>query len=325
MKFLVVLALVALCLPALNAYVCDNCDLDGAWRTSLDDWRNNDDESIAQSFDGQVRWRDEYQEFLDDEDICRSCLGSEGSCGTVCTRARESCKEAKPGRVYNFRFEREIDDDDYEVRLYIYRGFIPTEDAWDRYCRIRNSLVGTSDDRQVFVESQGQSKAALKGAVGWRTEGLIDPTTGGNCRAIFRPKFISQFCLTKNDDLRFPSEFWCAQYQTGTAPSPTDFDPFGVLSSVHNWGGAQTHARYGCDQYTWDSDSNDDNIHETCKRMYFVNKYDSQSEFNLGHVNVPGTMFVDQSTVETPFPFCEYRVPRTGWSGSTGINRHPCQ
>ena len=142
-------------------------------RVARTSWTNNDDEMIAQFFDGQVRWTDEWTEFLNDEDNYIACVDSESSnCGSLQTLARVSCKEALPDRVYNMRFERDIDDQDYEVRTYAHRGFKPTEDAWDRYCRIRNELVPTDNRGEVFVEHQGQSITALKGAIGWRSEGL---------------------------------------------------------------------------------------------------------------------------------------------------------
>jgi len=315
MKFLVVLALVAVCLPALtHAYDCDGCDLDGSWRISRDEYTNNDDEIYNQNFDGQVRWRDEWLEFQDDEDQYIDCVDSgSSSCTTLGNVARQSCKEARPERVYNIRFERQIDDYDYEVRLYVHRGFRPTEDAWDRYCRIRNELVDTDERGEVFVEHSGQFIAELKGAIGWTTEGLIDPEDDGTCAAVFRPKFVSQFCMTKNNNHKYPTEVYCAGVQSG----------FQSDYIKHTYGGAQTHVRYGCDQYTWDSDSNDDNLHDTCNRMYFVNKYDSQSEFEFGHVR--GNDLVSETYVTTPDDFCEYTTTGVGWARSTDIQGHPCQ
>nr|QWE91384.1 hypothetical protein [Paramoeba perurans]WQA41795.1 hypothetical protein [Paramoeba perurans] len=305
MKFFVVLVLVAVCLPAaISAYECSGCDLDGAWRIADNTKLNNDDELIDQKFDGQVKWREEWMQFMTDY---TQWVNNGKNSGSLQDQARQSCKEAIPDRVYQYRWEREIDDDEYQVRMYIYRGFEPRSDSWDRYCRL---LV--DEDQMSFVESNGQSIPELKGSVGWISKGLIDDIEGGNCRAIFRPKHVQQRCYVKNNKLRYPTEKFCADEQSST---PT--------ITKHAWGGAHSHARYGCDQYTWDSDSNDDNIEQTCQRMYFVNTYNEQSLFFPGQVS--GSNLVSLTSIRTPGDYCEYRVGGTGWSTFTGINPHPCQ
>lgn len=305
MKFLVVLAL-AVCLPAIvYSYECDGCDLTGTWRTYRQDYENNDDDLIAQQFDGQVEWIEEYGQFLADyADWVDNGKGS----GSRQDQARQSCKEAIPDRVYQFRFEREIDDEDnYEVRYYLFRGFAPTSDAWDRYCRL---LV--DEDKLNMVESMGRSIGSLKGAISTTTTGKIVATGGNACNVDFRPNFVSQNCLMKNDNVRFPTEPFCAVAQTGQS-----------TVSRYAIGGARTNARYGCDQYTWDSDSNDDNIEQSCDRMYFVNSYNEQNTLKPGQVLGGETIY--QADVVTPGDLCEYRVDKNGWGGFTEINGHPCQ
>ena len=162
MKIFVVLVL-AVCLPALYAYECNSCDLDGSWRVADNSKINNDDELFAQMFDGQVEWREEYSQFTSDYNAWVSANKPSGS---LQDQARQSCKEAIPDRVYQFRWEREIDDDEYEVRQYLYRGFEPASNAWDRYCRL---LVDRDSDN--YVESFGRSNPSLKGSVAYITRG----------------------------------------------------------------------------------------------------------------------------------------------------------
>jgi len=307
MKFLVVLAL-AVCLPAIvSSYECDGCDLSGTWRTWLRDYENNDDELIAQTFDGQVEWREEYGQFeADYNDWVANGKGS----GSRQDQARQSCKEAIPDRVYGYRFEREIDDEDnYEVRFYLYRGFAPKPEAWDRYCRL---LI--DEDKNNMVEAMGRSIDDLKGAISAVTRGVIVARGGNACNVDFRPNYISQNCLQKNDNKRYPTERFCSGVQTGAY----DLGRWAI-------GGSRAHARYGCDQYTWDSDSNDDNIEQTCDRMYFINTYNEQNQNKPGQI-LGLTAIQPLANVVTPDDdLCEYRVRNNGWGDFTGISNHPCQ
>lgn len=310
MKIAVVLTL-ALCLPAvISAFNCGGCSVDGYWRAFRSEVINNDEQLVAQMYDGQVEWREEWAQFMSDW----ANLNDTESQGNR-DIARQSCKEAIPDRVYNFRFERSIDGDDYRVEYYIHRGFQPSSQAWDRYCRI---LI--DDDLPVFVESLGRSVNKLKGAWVRSSKGLMLNFGGSNCNANLKPRNIEQSCLMKNDANRYPTEIFCSGAQAGV----------NALTDQHAYGGAHTHARYGCMQYTWDSDTNDDNIDENwgnsrCDKMYFVNSYNGQQNFKLAQL-FTGSMSLNRLvSVDTPMDLCEVRVGATGWSGLTGVSDHPCQ
>jgi len=344
MKFAVVLVL-AVCLPAAFGYSCQSlvnatdfvCDVDGAWRTSQNSWINNDnnDEAVIdQAFDGQVEWRQEYAEFQ--ADLAEALIDFTNT--SARREAQQSCKEAIPDRVYHFRFERYISGTKYEVKEWLYKGFVPVEEAWDRYCVLYveesfnalNLPTGPPRIRQnVVVERYGRSIADLQGAWLRGSSGhLVNLDSGAGCNTYFRPKDVQTRCLMKNDEIRFPTEYFCNRnYETRVTP----------LGVLQNYGGAQTSLRYGCQQYTWDSDSNDDNIEDTCKRMYFINQYRGQNAFKLGQypgagtgtypitstsvtpVNTPRTTFNTQGTL------CEYRISKNSWSGLTDFGKHRCQ
>jgi hypothetical protein len=320
MKFLVLLAV---CLSAVLAFdQCGNCDLDGAWRVRLTT-ENNDDESIEQYFDGLVDWEQRWRDFVIDE----TAYNVNGRTNDNQRRdvARQSCKEAKPDRIYNIRWEREIDDFDYMVAQYIYRGFEPDQDAWDGYCVDRVDPA-TAPNPFPFVETRGgNSFSALKGAFAVVERGNIQPVSG--CRVRFRPFEHESRCFVKNDDRRFPTQGRSVQNTNGVGGT---LCASGDAVGAHS--GQRSLARYGCNQYTWDSDTNDDNIEQNCNRMFFVNEFDRPRTLNTFQPGIEITQSVDvfegagtAATPTTPLANCEYRVSGTGFNGITGFNSHPCQ
>jgi len=314
-----VVFVVALChVAVISAYECGSCSLDGKWRTVRSTRENADDDDIVdQMFDGQVEWREEYFQFQTDLGIYQGDLNNQ----TAQDKARESCKEAIPDRIYNFRFERVINNMNFEVNTYIYRGFKPAESKWDRYCRV---LVDENlgDMSTLYVSSAGsRTYDDLKGAWQRKAEGRIDLTGGSTCNVRFRPRSLTQACFIKNQGNRFPTEIFCNQAQKN----------LNSITDEHAYGGAHTHARYGCQQYTWDSDTNDDNIAEgnKCQTMYFVNSYKGQDTFKLGVMPQMGTgsvALVDGVvSVDTPTGLCERKVSKTGWNMLTKASDHGCQ
>jgi len=339
MKFAVVLVL-AVCLPAVFGWSCQSltnlngtivCDLDGAWRTSQQTWFNNDDAMVInQAFDGEVEWNQEYDEYL--EDLNNATANPTNT--QLQNIARTSCKEAIPDRVYHFRFERSFDGTKYETKEWLYRGFPPAEEAWDRYCTnyVEERVNAAFERRQyqdVVVERYGRGFDALVGA--WMkssTGHLVDLDTGVGCKTYFRPKKVTTRCLMKNDNVEFPTEKFCNQEYESKVTS---------LEVLGNYGGAQTSARFGCQQYTWDSDSNDDNIEDNCDRMWFINQYRGQNAFKIAQIPGAGTgtypitsskvtsVNTPKSVFTTNGLLCEYRVSSNSWGSLTSFQAHRCQ
>lgn len=317
MKFAVVLV-VALChVAVISAYECGGCSLDGKWRSVNRITNADDDDIMLQAFDGQVEWREESFQFQNDLERYRNDLNNE----TAQVEARTSCKEAIPDRIYNFRFEREIDDMDFEVQTYIYKGFKPAEKKWDNYC---DDLVNDNQGNQalLYVSSKGsKTYDDLKGAWQRKAIGKIELTGGSTCNVRFRPRKLVQKCLMKNQGNRYPTEIFCNNNQKG----------LNSITEEHAYGGAHTHARYGCQQYTWDSDTNDDNIAEgnKCGTMYFVNSYSGQNTFKLGVLPQSGTGSIALAngvvSVDTPADLCERKVKSTGWNNMAKPSDHGCQ
>lgn len=366
MKFAVVVVL-ALChvayLSAQEGFQCGStCTLDGYWRTINNALYSDDDEIIWQQPDGQVEWREEYREFQVDLDnyVNRPTGTSTSETTRLQNLSRESCKEAIPDRIYNFRYEREIDSDredteaDYDVNFYIYAGYKISERNWDKFCDVLvNTFEGNGGSENLFsftksalfVPTSGEdSIGSLKGA--WRRravgtmvqESISSPTS---CNVKFLARELTQACMMKNNAKRFPTEIFCAQATSNALTSPYALPALGVsaVTNDHAYGGAHTYVRYGCQQDTWDSDTNDDNIFEinaddrvgnskNCKRMYFVNNYDGQSTFKFGVIPGAGTGTTYLNTlvtVDTIVPFCEVKVNKLGWRNLADVSKHRCQ
>lgn len=367
MKFAVVVVL-ALChvafLKAQVGFQCGaSCTLDGNWRTINNALYSDDDEIIWQQPDGQVEWREEYLEFKVDLDryVNRPSGTSSSETSRLQQVARESCKEAIPDRIYNFRYEREIDGDrtdqneaDYDVNFYIYAGYKISERNWDKYCDLlMNTYLGDGGSgnlfsmtrASLFVPTSGEDKIkTLKGAwqrraVGTMVQEGISSTTSCNVRFLARE--LTQACMMKNNKNRFPTEIFCADAQSNGLKSPYAVPGLDVsaVTNEHAYGGAHTYVRYGCQQDTWDSDTNDDNIFElnaggdvdrtgNCKQMYFVNNYDGQSTFKFGVIPgaATGTTYLNTLvTVDSIVPYCEVKVNKLGWKNLAHVQNHRCQ